>query len=146
VGFSRVFGAGVVRVVIGWLIFGGYIVGFVMTCRRSAWIVAHELKIGDRLAGDDIVVGIIVGICAGACWPIVVLGYILHHAKWGGNPLWLLFLKEPRSVRRAEELKRREDAVAGLERLKHDYAAGHIDFDTFQRRLSGELEREAVAA
>jgi hypothetical protein len=132
--------------VIGWLIFGGYVVGFLVTWRRAAWVLAHDMSFGDRIDGNDIAFGIFMGCFIALCWPLVVPGYILHHAEWGGRSLWLLFLKEPRSARRAQELKRREAAVAGLERLKHDYAAGRIDFDTFQRRLSGELEREAVAA
>lgn len=105
------------RAAIGWLIFAAYVVGYVMTWRRAAWVVAEDFKgYGrERPGGDDVAMAMFIGAFIAFAWPLIAPGYILWRRGVAVDGAWA-FLKPPKHVRQRAELAAREAAVTERER------------------------------
>lgn len=95
-----------------WIILAVYVVGFVFTWRRSAYVLASDVSFDrHRITGDDLVLGLMVGFLIACFWPIVVPGYITWQIV--GNSA---FISEPKHIKRERELEQREERIRRLER------------------------------
>jgi hypothetical protein len=93
---------------IGWIILGVYVIGFVPVFRRATWILAQNMAGGRAPDGEDWAMGMVAGFCMALCWPVVLLCYLLWQAQRNG----VEFFKPPPheraeiQARRIRELER----------------------------------------
>jgi hypothetical protein len=97
------------------------------TLRRVAWIVAQDMSYGNRIEGDVLVLGLIMGFVGGALWPATILGLAVHYTFKNHSTVMLgLLTSAPRHVRQAEKIKALE--LEARERERHirdlEYSTG----------------------
>lgn len=107
---------------IDWLLFGGWLIGFLPCWRTAAWILAHDLG-GDCPDGFDTIAGVALGGVVAVAWPVVfplrvayVNGWLAasSHAIQGG------FMRPPKKEREKilrQEIIRRDYEIAALEQM-----------------------------
>lgn len=97
-----------------WLIVASYLLGYLLSWRRIAWVMAHEGNYGP-LEGDDIAFGVVFGFIVSFAWPVIVPGYFLYRSGLltsGSHAL----LKAPKHIRDKERIATQERRIAELER------------------------------
>jgi len=96
----------------GWLVFGGYAIGFVLTARRVRPIVIDEFIGGDPDLEEKIM-GSMMALLAGFLWPLALLGVLVF---WNAPKS----LEEVKQERREFELRTME-LERENERLRKEY-------------------------
>lgn len=107
--------------VLVWLLVAVYAVGYLMTWRTAAYIIADP---NDRYSdGADVGMGIYFGGLIALAWPVIAPCYVAYRHDINGMPVLLRFLRVPAADRRraeqleAEKRTRDQDArIAQLER------------------------------
>jgi hypothetical protein len=95
---------------VGWIILGVYIVGYVSNWRYLAWAAANDGSYNRKLEGLDIVFGILIGSMLSLFWPLVVVYRIMMTKSPSGS--WMM----PRNIRKEKELEAREQEIKKMER------------------------------
>lgn len=101
----------------GWIILGVYLLGFFMTWRRTSWYIISDITSDPD--GSDLAFGACIGAMFNTLWPLI---YICALIGWVYRRQYALHgdafhrMLMPRSMRKAAELKARDERIKQLER------------------------------
>lgn len=95
---------------IGLIILGVYILGYLAFVRPLAWALASDSIFGNEPGTDDLIFGLVFGLFLALVWPISGTIYLLARRKKLG------LLLKPRDVRREDEVKALKGRIRDLER------------------------------
>jgi hypothetical protein len=100
---------------IGWVIFGIYLLGYVLCWRTIVWFLAVDFNGYGRMDGESIFFGIFAGSFLTGLWPVIASGIAIRRIyAWRGEDFTLALA--PRREKRRLELDERERRIRSLER------------------------------
>ena len=122
----------------GYLICAVYLVGYLMTWRRAAWLVAHGNE--DSPDGFEVGMSIVLGAMISLFWPILWPFYFAHRAGLLNRPT-RGFLRQPGLSRRERELEQREQEIEEREQRADEHERRIAELTRGNQELDRVIER-----